>query len=375
MAGEPWWWLREDEARALGLGAGAVRTERGVLFGDPSAPVRLEVIARDDAAPLKLGPISVRVWGAETSDRAVVALLHRVARTLHARRGTEFRPEEIARVVEDVDEAPRPAVTLIDVPSVCARACAFCGISKVPHAMRRPRGDDAAVERAIAAATGAVLFTGDDALSHPSIERWIAMARTPSLVGPPRAGRERAIAARLTSAGLVRWSSGIFGASAEAHDAIAGEIGAFDALRDACAALREAGIEVELITPMVRPTIDGLAEIVALGAAWSARPVVAQLYVPDPSVGDSFDAMVPPWRALRTAIARVDRAHATIEGAPPCVLSGAHRGTRVVLDRSEASTTSYPSATCSECPLRAACPGIAESTLRAVGHDGLGSSS
>ena len=375
--GTPWWWLDESEARSLGIGCGTRRTSHGVLFGDPKARVRLEVIARDVSAPLQLGPVSVRVWGANTSDPQVVALLHRVGRLLHARRGADFRPgdEDVpgaARQPESDDVSP---VVLIDVPSVCRRSCAFCALSPRPVEARTPRGDDARVERAIEEAGAPILFTGDDALSHPRILTWIARAKAHgpvSLVGPPRSGRESAEAQQLASAGLAHWSSGLFGTCAETHDAIAGEVGAFEALRSACEALIAAGIRVELITPMVKPLLHALPEIVAVGSAWTGRPVVAQLYVPDPSAGTSMDVVVPSWSALREVLRSVSPRDATLDGAPPCLLPEVLRAPFGRLDRSEANVLSYPAEACPACPLRARCPGIAASALRAVGSAGLG---
>jgi hypothetical protein len=176
----------------------------------------------------------------------------------------------------------------------------------------------------------------------------------------------------LADAGLARWSSGLFGADASTHDAIAGEVGAFDALHASCQALSQAGIHVELITPLVTPLLHALPAIVALGATWTGRPVVTQLYVPDPSVGDAMDAMVPAWSALRAALAPLDRKHASIEGVPPCVVPERLRAQSSLLDRSERNEISYPEGPCGGCALRSFCPGIAATSLRVVGTEGLG---
>jgi hypothetical protein len=371
--GAPWWWIRDEEARALGIGVGAARTTQGVVFGDPEGRIRLEIVRRDAAAPLQLGPVSVRVWGAKAEEPEVTRLLHRLGKTLHARRAMDFDPGRISFVSKEHDDVR--TATLIDVPSVCLRACAFCAMSKTPHDARRPRGLDADVERQIDAARSPVLFTGDDALAHPKIQAFIqrASAHGPvSLVGPPRREREPLHARALADAGLARWSSGLFGADASTHDAIAGEVGAFEALHASCQALSQAGVHVELITPLVTPLLHTLPAIVALGATWTGRPVVTQLYVPDPSVGDAMDAMVPVWPALRAALALLDRRHASIEGVPPCLVPEPLRSASARLDRSERNEVSYPEGPCGGCALRPFCPGIAATSLRVVGTVGLG---
>ncbi len=94
----------------------------------------------------------------------------------------------------------RPRETLVDVPSVCERACVFCDRSRQPVGARRPQGSDAAVEAALAALSGPVLFTGDDALSHPRIVEFVDAARRRTgdiaIIGPPRRG----VTARLAPA-------------------------------------------------------------------------------------------------------------------------------------------------------------------------------
>ena len=375
---QPWWWLGDEDCDALGLARGARRTPAGVVFGAEGGPRRVEVVARDESAPVKMGCISLRLWG-DMKAPGAVDLLRRTAALLHARRGDGFDPDA-AFAARDPEGGPEHAgaETVIDVPSVCERACVFCHVSRTPLAARRPRGSSAAVERAIDAAPGAVLFTGDDALAHPRIgERGGRAARRGervSIIGPPRAGATAALAPALAAAGLARWITGIFGDSPASHDAIAGKAGAYAALFEAAAALAAERVAVELVTPLVAPVLPRLAAIAERAAALTNAPPALLVYAPDPVVGRAFDALVPDFAALRAALAALPPgARARAAGRPRCGLPPeARRGAPRRLDRTDPELAPvYPEATCGPCAARAACPGIPNTVARATGGRGL----
>lgn len=370
--GAPWWWLDEAERCALGLGPGARPTDLGVVFGDGGGPHRVELVPGGLDAPVRLGPASLRLWG--PCDGAGQALLRRAAALLSSRQGTGFDPGAAGPLLGSVAGRSDPAVTLVDVPSTCERACAFCGVASTPPARRAPRGPDPGP--LVDAAPGPVLLTGDDAAAHPDIVSLVARAarRGPaSLIGPPRAGRERRLAPALAAAGLARWSTGLFAGEAAAHDAVAGLPGAFAALLEAAAAYRAAGVEVELVTPLVRPVLAGLPALVARAASITPRAPVLQAYAPDAAVGTALDALVPRFPALREALAALPpEAAVRLDGVPPCLLGPPlRRHATAGLDRSDPALAPRHPAPCAPCTARHRCPGVAPTVLRAVGDGGL----
>jgi hypothetical protein len=375
-APRPWWWLSGAECAALGIGEGARRTDRGVVFGADTSPLRLELVPRSEDAPVKIGGAALRLWG-PSAHPAARRLLVLAARILQARAGEGFDPAAVSFDAPAPRADPAPGVTLVDVPSVCERACLFCGISLRPRDQRRPRGADEDVERAIAAARGPVLFTGDDALSHPRIvafvERAAAGGRAVSLIGPPRRGATAALAPALARAGLRRYETAILGDGPSTHDPIAGLEGAFDALVEAASAMRAAGVSVELVTPLVTPLLGALPAIAARAVSIAGAPPTLLAYAPDEEVGTAFDAIVPRFDALRAALAPLFAAGGPrpgLDALPLCVLPESLRaGAAARLERSVGVV--YPEATCAGCDLRAACPGVATTVMRAAGGEGL----
>ena len=380
MKDRPWWWLDDAERAKLGLGGAVKRSERGVLFGDSRRAFRLEIVARTHDAPVRLGPIALRVFG-NPSDPRGRALLRAAVEILGPRIDDGFDPDpEMAQdAPAPIVEAPRAEenATIIDVPSVCDRACVFCHISTRPIAERTPRGSDEGVERAIAAAKGAILFTGDDALAHPRIVAWVEMAaqngRHVGVIGPPRIGVTARVAPELARAGLRKYVTALLGASDATHDRVGGREGALRAVREAAAAMRAAGVKVELVSPLIRPVLGELGAILALGAEIADAGHTLLAYAPDSMVGETFDAVVAPFDELRVALAAIVGARVTVDALPPCVLPESMRprgGAR--LDRTdERLHVGYPEATCSACEMKPSCPGLAATVERAVGTRGL----
>jgi pyruvate-formate lyase-activating enzyme len=383
MGDRPWWWLDDAERAKLGLGSAVARSANGVLLGDSRRPFRLEIVARTADAPVRLGPIALRVLG-NPADARGRALLRAAVDILGPRIADDFDPDVVAREPATGERAPsaeRPpreeSTTIIDVPSVCDRACVLCHISRRPIAERTPRGSDDDVERAIAAAEGAILFTGDDALAHPRIVAWVALAaergRHVAVIGPPRIGVTARRAPELARAGLRKYITALLGASDATHDRLNGREGALRAVREATAAMRAAGVQVELVTPMIRPLLGELAAITALAAELCDGGHTLLAYAPDSMVGDAFDAVVAPFDELRAALAPIATARVSVDALPLCALPEAMRprgGAK--LDRTdERLHVGHPEAICGECDLKSACPGIAATVQRAVGTRGL----
>ena len=377
MEDGPWWWLDDAERARLGLGAVVARSAHGVVFGDEDRAFRLEILPRTDDAPVRLGPIAMRVWG-DARAPAARRLLRGAVDILGPRLADGFDPDAASLDARPVP-TPQPVArtTIIDVPSVCDRACVFCHVSLRPMESRSPRGVDDDVERTIAAAQGAVLFSGDDALSHPRIVEWVALAaqKAPrvAVIGPPRLGLTAALAPALARAGLRKYVTALLGASDATHDRIGGRGGALRAVREAVAAMTAAGVTVELVTPLIRPLLGELEAIADLAARLMPGGLTLLAYAPDAPMGDAFDAVVPPFDELRAALAPVAGRRVSVDAMPLCVLPEAmrHHG-GATLDRNDAQMrVVYPEATCGACELRPRCPGLSDTVARAVGTRGL----
>lgn len=378
MDDRPWWWLDENERARLGLGAAVQRSSLGVVFGDTDRVVRLEILPRTDDAPIRLGPISMRLWGDPRDPRART-LLRGAVEILGPRLADDFDPHTVA--IESALMAASPKgetrTTIIDVPSVCDRACVFCQVSLRPIETRSPRGTDAEVEHAIAVAEGAVLFTGDDALSNPRIVEWVDLAARKAshvaVIGPPRLGRTAALAPALAKAGMRKYVTALLGASEATHDRVGGREGAHRAVREAAAAMRAAGITVELVTPLIRPVLSELGAIADLAATLADGGHTLLAYAPDSMVGDAFDPVVPAFDDLREALTAITGKRSSVDALPLCVLPAAMRSNGgTTLERTdERLGVVYPEAICGACELRARCPGLAVTVERAVGTRGL----
>lgn len=379
----PWWWLTSADCLALGIGEGARRTDKGVVFGAGTSTHRLEVVPRSEDAPVKLGSVALRLWG-PTAHPGAKRVLVLGARMLHARRDEGF---DAAAIPGDLDgpraavsSAPSAPTVIIDLPSVCERACVFCGIAAIPRAARRPRGSDDEVAQAIDAAQGPVLFTGDDALASPRVVAWVQRASRRglpvALIGPPRRGATAALAPQLAQAGLGRYLTAIFGEGPAAHDAVAGLDGAFTALEEAVVAMRAAGVRVELVTPLIAPLLPALPGILGRAHALIGATPTLLAYAPDTPVGTTLDHVVPRFDTLREALAPLfapGGPRPSIDALPLCVLPEALRaGAAARLSRSDQKLGAcYPEEACGGCALRAGCPGVATTVLRAVGATGL----
>ena len=194
-----------------------------------------------------------------------------------------------------------------------------------------------------------------------------------AVIGPPRLGRTAQLAPELARAGLRKYITALLGASEATHDRVGGREGALRAVREAAAAMRAAGVTVELVTPLVRPLLGELTAIVALAAELADGGHALLAYAPDPVVGDAFDAVVPGFEALRDALAPIAAARVSVDALPLCVLPEAMRsrgGAR--LERTDEGLHGrYPDATCGGCEMKPRCPGLTTTVERAVGTRGL----
>jgi hypothetical protein len=143
-------------------------------------------------------------------------------------------------------------------------------------------------------------------------------------------------------------------------------------VREAAAAMRKAGVKVELVTPLIRPILADLGAICALAADLADGGHTLLAYAPDSMVGEGFDAVVPPFDELRAALAGLAGARVSVDALPLCVLPETMRprgGAR--LDRTDARLQVGYAAVCGECELKPGCPGFAATVGRAVGTVGL----
>lgn len=370
---QPWWWLTASERRTLGLGDRVERTADGFLFGDEGAACRVEIVARDENAPVKLGSASLRVWGA-LDDPRVKRIVVEAARTLHARRGRGFEPTSVSLP----SSGSRGGDVVIDVPSVCDRACVFCHRSSEPVSARRTNGRDDDVLARIDAANGDILFSGDDAMSHRRIVEFVARAHARGVgrvagIGPLRESHARSNARALAKAGLSSWSTGLFGGDAVSHDRVAGLAGAFDTLMLATAVMRDAGIAVRFVTPLVRPVLASLADIVACARTLSGESTSLLAYAPDTEVGVAFDSVVPDYAELRAALERLGNEGPGADALPLCVLPERRRANASArLERTDGRIEAmYPGAICGDCDAKSRCPGVPSTVLRANRGEGL----
>lgn len=308
-------------------------------------------------------------------DRRVLDAVVRGLRQLEPQLGREDLANGLA-------PGPVPAgQTIIDVPSACERSCVFCEISTRPIELRRPRGDDATVLRSIDEAKGAVLFTGDDALSNPRIGEFVSRAAqrgaSVSVIGPPRRTLTAAKLPGLVTSGLRSWTTVLLGTEPRTHDERSGLEGAWSALHEAAPIAKAAGLTLRLVTPLVLPVLDELSGLATLARTLSPHPLTLLTYAPDSPVGTRFDPLVPPFAVLREALARFSASPSAtgvrVDAAPLCVLPAAWRpdaATRT--ERTDVALThQWPEASCGPCTQRARCPGVLHTVLRAVGTDGL----
>ncbi|MEW6271480.1 MAG: radical SAM protein [Thermodesulfobacteriota bacterium] len=186
-----------------------------------------------------------------------------------------------------IDLARSPVVAIWEVTRACDLACRHCRACAMPRPA--PGELDATealelIEQLVELDPGVVVLTGGDPLKRPDlfaiVERGVAaglrIALAPS-VTPLLTGEA---IARFAAAGVVRVALSLDGADAASHDDFRGAPGSFAATLKAAAAVRAAGLSLQINTSVRRAsvaTLPAVAELVAELAPdlWSVFFVVA----------------------------------------------------------------------------------------------------
>lgn len=197
---------------------------------------------------------------------------------------------------------------------------------------------------------------------------WAAAARAAGfarvLAAPGPAGLTGEELAALKAAGLDGLRVRLYAAEAAAHDWHAGREGSFRAATATLRAARTARLPVTVTTPLTRSNtrvlaaVPGMvADVGALGWQVSvvaeARPQGHGAVAPRLAVG-------VPYALQALVVAERAGLLAAIAGAPLCLLGP-------LRDRAVPSPTLAFAAGCSECGLRARCPGVDGEYLRRLG--------
>lgn len=259
----------------------------------------------------------------------------------------------------------------------CNQNCWFCNA-------RRPAEDPrfvsrAAVRRRIAEArdtdTREIVLTGGEPTLRSDLADLVRRAATGSarVVLETNATRIDEPKARdLADAGLALARVQVVAWDADAADAITREPGGFAAALRGLRALADAGIAIEVTTPIVRRNVDLVAAMPAAIVA-SALPVAALVLVvpstaPDATECASLGAVAQTIAAVSEECRRVDlplRLDPTTY-VPPCTFERPERVAHLfALNRGNASRPGYERvAACGECLVADRCPGVPAGFLR-----------
>jgi radical SAM protein len=179
-----------------------------------------------------------------------------------------------------------PAVAIWEVTRACALRCRHCRASAIP--CRDPRELRTAeaydlLDQLRELNPGVLVLTGGDPLERPdlfaiveaAVRRGLRVAVAPS-VTPRLTG---AAIHRLADAGVLRVALSLDGPDAAVHDGLRGVPGSFARTRDAIAAVRAAGLPLQVNTSLDRGTVEALPRTAALVGAiapalWSVFFVV-----------------------------------------------------------------------------------------------------
>ncbi|MCY0986100.1 hypothetical protein OV203_03105 [Nannocystis sp. ILAH1] len=198
-----------------------------------------------------------------------------------------------------------------------------------------------------------------------AIAAWSAAARAAGfarvLAAPGPAGLTAEDVAALKAAGVDGLRVRLYAAEAAAHDWHAGREGSFRAASATLRAARTARLPVTVTTPLTRSNTRVLAAVPGLVAdvgalGWQVSVVAAGRPQGHGAVAPRLAVAVP--YALQALVA-AERAGllAAIAGAPLCLLGP-------LRDRAVPSPAQAFAAGCSECGLRASCPGVDAEYLR-----------
>lgn len=199
--------------------------------------------------------------------------------------GTAAAPLRLRPAVRTLrhDTADRPFIVIWEVTRACALACLHCRADAIPR--RDPRELDTAAGRALLEQVAAfgrpyplVVLTGGDPFERPDLEELVAHGTALGLsvsVAPSATPRLTDSALhRLAEAGARALSLSLDGATAPTHDAFRGIPGVFTATVEAMAAVRAAGLRLQVNTTVTAGNVHELPDVLRLvldaGAAlWS----------------------------------------------------------------------------------------------------------
>jgi radical SAM protein len=178
-----------------------------------------------------------------------------------------------------VDPGERPFLVIWEVTRACALACAHCRAEAVPHRdpfeLTTEEGkallDDLA---AYPAPRPIVVLTGGDPFERPDLAELVAhgtarglhVSLSPSVT--PRLTPEVLGTLRAAGAGAVSLS--LDGAAPETHDAFRGIDGTFAATLEAAAAVRRAGLRLQVNTTATAANVGELPAVLGLAAELGA---------------------------------------------------------------------------------------------------------
>ena len=179
-----------------------------------------------------------------------------------------------------------PAVAIWEVTRACDLCCLHCRARATPERHPRELSTREAfdlVEQLHDLDPGVVVLTGGDPFKRPdlfeiieaAVRRKLRVAVAPSVT--PKLTHEAI--GRLATAGVLRIALSLDGPDAPTHDRFRGTPGSFEATRAAIAAVREAGISLQIntsLTPTTALELARTADVVAgiRPALWSVFFVV-----------------------------------------------------------------------------------------------------
>lgn len=182
------------------------------------------------------------------------------------------RPARPVRTLHH-DTADRPFIVIWEVTRACALACRHCRADAIPR--RDPRELDTAAGRRLLddiASFGAprplVVLTGGDPFERPDLAELVAHGTAAGLsvsLSPSVTPRlTPAVLGELRDAGAKAVSISLDGACAATHDAFRGVPGVFDDTLAALAAVRAAGMRLQVNTTVTAGTVHELPDVLRI---------------------------------------------------------------------------------------------------------------
>ncbi|MFT3768729.1 MAG: radical SAM protein [Minicystis sp.] len=245
-----------------------------------------------------------------------------------------------------IDVPDTPGELNLVLTSDCAQSCTFCSV-KGAWTQVEERPEDLArivsdLERERRKGVRGVRLNGFDPLAHPRILDILRMATSlgyssMDVYSPCTRLADRAFAESVVAAMPERrcFHVPLYGATAEMHDRVVGRQGAFALVMQALDHLTDL-VGPEAIYVVTVLTVENLDGLPALAALASEREFALSAHFPfptNPGQGDRFFRCAPRATDAATALARLAAAKGpaipTVEGMAPCVLFRAMRAAGV----------------------------------------------